>query len=182
MNLANILTILRLGSPFLFILICLLIDSKFSENLYIFILFILMSITDYLDGFIARKFKMESLFGKVFDPISDKILVSSALLYILSFDNNILFPALIIIFREFLVSGLREFSVSKKNTYMNVVYISKIKTSLQFLSIGAFLLNDILYTLYTIQIYNFALYGLWLATILTIYTGFKYSSNIIKEL
>ena len=56
MNLANILTILRLCSPFFFILVCLLVDSRFLENLYIFILFILMSITDYLDGLIARKY------------------------------------------------------------------------------------------------------------------------------
>lgn len=180
MNLANILTFLRLCSPFFFIFICLMVDSKLSENLYIFILFILMSITDYFDGLIARKYQMVSLFGKIFDPISDKILVASALIYILSFDKNILFPAFIIIFRELLVSGIREFSVNKKNVYIEVTYISKIKTFLQFFSLGALLLNNPLNTLYDIQIYNYALYGLWLATILTLYTGFKYSTNIIK--
>ena len=179
MNIANILTFLRLISPFFFIMICLLFEKKDTESLYIFILFVIMSITDYFDGIIARKYNMLSLFGKIFDPISDKILVSCALLYILSFDTNTLYPSMIIIFREFLVSGIREYSISKKQTHVNVTSISKIKTFLQFFSIGALLINDLLYSYYNIEIYNIALYGLWVAAILTLYTGFKYTNAII---
>ena len=179
MNIANVLTILRLISPLFFIMICLLFEKKDTESFYIFLLFVLMSITDYFDGFIARKYNMSSLFGKVFDPISDKILVSCALLYILSFDANTLYPSIIIIFREFLVSGIREYSISKKQIPVNVTSISKIKTFLQFFSIGALLINDLLYSYYNIEIYNLALYGLWVAAILTLYTGFKYTNAII---
>ncbi len=181
MNIANILTILRLMSPFFLIIICLSFEKKSDENFYIFLLFVIMSITDYFDGFIARKYNMSSLFGKVFDPISDKILVSSSLLYILSFDTNILYPSMIIIFREFVISGIREFSVSKNHIHVKVTNISKIKTSLQFLSIGAFLLNDLLHSVYALKIYNLALYGIWLAAILTLYTGFQYTHAIIKR-
>tara|TARA_B100001093_G_scaffold218976_1_gene209939 strand:- start:135 stop:680 length:546 start_codon:yes stop_codon:yes gene_type:complete len=181
MNIANTLTIMRLMSPFFFIIICLLFEKKGDENFYIFILFVIMSITDYFDGFIARKYNMSSLFGKVFDPISDKILVSSSLLYILSFDSNILYPSMIIIFREFVISGIREFSVIRNDIHVNVTNISKIKTSLQFFSIGAFLLNDILYSIYDIKVYNLALYGIWFAAILTLYTGLQYTHAIIKK-
>ena len=181
MNIANVLTILRLISPLFFIMICLLFEKKDTESFYIFLLFVLMSITDYFDGFIARKYNMLSLFGKIFDPISDKILVSSSLLYILSFDSNILYPSMIIIFREFVISGIREFSVIRNDIHVNVTNISKIKTSLQFFSIGAFLLNDILYSIYDIKVYNLALYGIWFAAILTLYTGLQYTHAIIKK-
>ncbi len=179
MNVANFLTILRLSSPLFFIIICLVVEEKNTESLCILLCFVFMSITDYFDGLIARKYNQISLFGKVFDPISDKILVSSALLYILSFDSNILLPSIIIIFREFLVSGIREFSTSKSKIHIDVAYISKIKTCLQFISIASFLSNNLLQSLYALNVYNYALYGIWIATILTLYTGLKYASTIV---
>ena len=109
MNIPNILTLLRLLFPIVISLLF-LIDLDYSKERFIVLtLFILFSITDFFDGYIARKLNQESVFGKIFDPVSDKVLSSSALIYILTFQNDVLIPALLIITREFIVSGNREF-------------------------------------------------------------------------
>jgi CDP-diacylglycerol--glycerol-3-phosphate 3-phosphatidyltransferase len=114
-----------------------------------------------------------STFGKIFDPISDKVLTSSTLIYILTFEINILIPAILIIAREFIVSGNREYMLKMKSKEINVIFLSKIKTTFQFLSISIYLAQDLLLQYYNVSI--FALVCLWIATILTIYTGIQYS-------
>ena len=173
MNIPNFLTILRLFFPiFIGILYYLKLDINI-EKLIILVLFILFSLTDYLDGFLARKLNQVSVFGKVFDPISDKILTSTSLIYILTFESIILIPSLLIITREFIVSGTREYMLKKKGESIEVTFLSKIKTMLQFISISLFLAQDFL--IKYLNIFNFAYIILWIATILTIYTGLKYS-------
>ena len=113
MNIPNFLTILRLFFPIFIGIVCHLKLDINLEKLIILILFILFSLTDYLDGFLARKLNQESVFGKIFDPISDKILISTSLIYILTFENIILIPSLLIITREFIVSGTREYMLKK---------------------------------------------------------------------
>ena len=128
MNIPNFLTILRLFFPIFIGIVCYLkLDINF-EKLIILVLFILFSLTDYLDGFLARKLNQESVFGKIFDPISDKILTSTSLIYILTFENIILIPSLLIITREFIVSGTREYMLKKNAKAIDVTYLSKIKT------------------------------------------------------
>ena len=78
MNIPNFLTILRLFFPIFIGIVCYLKLDINLEKLIILVLFILFSLTDYLDGFLARKLNQESVFGKIFDPISDKILTSLA--------------------------------------------------------------------------------------------------------
>ena len=173
MNIPNFLTILRLFFPIFISIVCYLkLDIKL-EKLIILVLFILFSLTDYLDGFLARKLKQESVFGKIFDPISDKILTSTSLIYILTFENIILIPSLLIITREFIVSGTREYMFKKSGKAIDVTFLSKIKTTLQFISISLFLAQDFLINY--LNIFNIAYISLWIATILTIYTGLKYS-------
>ena len=100
MNIPNFLTILRLFFPIFIGIVCYLKLDINLEKLIILVLFILFSLTDYLDGFLARKLNQESVFGKIFDPISDKILTSTSLIYILTFENIILIPSLLIITRN----------------------------------------------------------------------------------
>ena len=145
------------------------------NNYYVlaFVLFFVAGITDYFDGFLARKLNQESVFGKIFDPISDKILTSTSLIYILTFESIILIPSLLIITREFIVSGTREYMLKKNGKAIDVTFLSKIKTTLQFISISLFLAQDFLINY--LNIFNIAYISLWIATILTIYTGLKYS-------
>ena len=173
MNIPNFLTILRLFFPIFIGIVCYLKLDINLEKLIILVLFILFSLTDYLDGFLARKLNQESVFGKIFDPISDKILTSTSLIYILTFENIILIPSLLIITREFIVSGTREYMFKKKGKAIDVTFISKIKTTLQFISISLFLAQDFLINY--LNIFNIAYISLWVTSILTIYTGFRYS-------
>ncbi len=173
MNIPNFLTILRLLFPVFLCLVCFLKLNLNTEKFLVLFLFIILSITDYFDGFLARKLKQETIFGKVFDPISDKILSSATLIYILTFENMILIPALLIIAREFIVSGTREYMLETKGKNIKVSFLSKIKTTMQFISIILFLSEDFL--IKYVNIFNIAYISIWIATMLTIYTGFKYS-------
>ena len=187
-KLPNILTNLRLASPIYFIIILIIFKNQQIQSLILFYLFLVLSITDYLDGYLARKLNVTSSYGKVFDPISDKILTSSALLFLCSIDNLILLPSILIIFREFLISGIREFSLSKGKKNVNVSILSKVKTTLQFFIISFLLILNSLQSKFIFyekvnieKLNNFCIFGLWLVTLLTLYTGFQYCYNVFKN-
>lgn len=139
-NIPNILTIMRIILiPVL--IISFYIPSKIT-NLVVAILFMIASITDYFDGYLARYYKIQSNFGRCFDPIADKLLVSVALLMLVNFANGnilILIPAIIIICREVLVSGLREF-LAGLQVSVPVTKLAKWKTAIQMMAITALLL------------------------------------------
>lgn len=175
MNLPNLLTISRLLFPFIVILTYLLNLNANIQGLVVLFFFILLSFTDYLDGVIARKLNLISHFGKVFDPISDKVLTSTSLLFILSHEEKLLIPAMLIIAREFIVSGNREYMLSKNGKNIPVIFLSKLKTTFQFLSITLFLADDLILNHANINIFDFAYICIWITTILTIYTGLQYS-------
>ena len=187
-NLPNILTSIRLASPIYFILVILSFEEPRKQSLILFFIFLLLSITDYFDGLLARRLDITSSFGKVFDPISDKILTSCALLFLSSIDSLLLIPSILIIFREFLISGVREFSLINNKINVNVSILSKIKTTFQFLILSSLLIlngfqNTLLFKSFIIieQLINICIFGLWLVTFLTIYTGFQYCYKVFKN-
>ncbi len=106
-------------------------------------LFAIAGITDYFDGHLARRLKAQSNFGKCLDPIADKLIVIVAIVMLINFNRDpwILFPGLIIICREVLVSGLREF-LAELRVSIPVSKLAKIKTFVQMLSIGGLLLGE----------------------------------------
>ncbi|MDC1356435.1 CDP-diacylglycerol--glycerol-3-phosphate 3-phosphatidyltransferase [Pseudomonadota bacterium] len=141
-------------------------------------LLLLAGLSDYFDGFYARKYDVVSNFGKIIDPIADKLLVIGVLLALASenmLDYNYSFiAALIIILREVLISGLRE-SVSSYKISLEVSILSKWKTAIQLLCCGSFLVwrSDIL--LYEIKLLGLISYTvLWFAAIITAITGIEY--------
>lgn len=116
------------------------------------LLFAIAAITDYFDGYFARALKVQSNFGKCLDPIADKLLVIVAIVMLINFNSHnlwILIPGLIIICREVLVSGLREFLASLQVS-VPVSNIAKYKTGVQMVSITGLLLGEkgFDYTLY----------------------------------
>ncbi|MBU6338835.1 MAG: CDP-diacylglycerol--glycerol-3-phosphate 3-phosphatidyltransferase [Rickettsiales bacterium] len=115
-------------------------------------LFAIAAITDYFDGYFARMLKVQSKFGKCLDPIADKLLVIVAIVMLINFNNHnlwILIPGLIIICREVLVSGLREF-LAELRVSVPVSVLAKYKTMVQMVSITGLLLGErgFDYTLY----------------------------------
>ena len=101
-------------------------------------LFAIAALTDFLDGYLARAWSQQSAFGKFLDPIADKLLVSATLLLLTGFGQiygTTLLPAVVILCREIMVSGLREF-LAGVNNKVPVSTLAKCKTTLQMLSIG----------------------------------------------
>ncbi len=151
MTLANKLTILRvLMIPIMIIFIYvepLKEDIGFLSlqiNQFIFaVLFILASITDLLDGYIARKYNQITTFGKFLDPIADKVLVMAAFLYLMVLmpDRVPLWALMVVIIREFMVTGIRLLAVEKGNVIAASPY-GKIKTATTMVALIILLFND----------------------------------------
>ena len=144
-----------------------------------FFLFIIASFTDFLDGLLARIYKEESKLGELLDPIADKILVSAALILLVMngiIKNYEVIAAIIILTREILISGLREF-LAKKAVHMPVSSLAKFKTFVQMFSIAILLTGETGNKLINFQDYNAQTIGiifLWLSAFLTLYTGYDY--------
>ena len=147
-------------------------------------LLLLAGLSDYFDGFYARKYNVVSVFGKILDPIADKLLVIGVLLSLAS--ENLLdfyfgfIPSLIIILREIFISGLRE-SVSSHNFNLRVSVLAKWKTTIQLFACGSFLVWRMNEYFYNIDFLGFISYSLlWLASIITLITGFQYVVTVIN--
>lgn len=140
-----------------------------------FIIFVIASLTDFLDGYLARKWKQISNIGKMLDPIADKLLVSVVLL-LLAADDSIagwsLWAGVIILCREILVSGLREYLAALKVS-VPVTQLAKWKTAIQMVSIG-FLLAGPAGDKIVPYISETGLTLLWVAAIITLITGWDY--------
>tara|TARA_B110000438_G_scaffold218647_1_gene211541 strand:- start:703 stop:1287 length:585 start_codon:yes stop_codon:yes gene_type:complete len=173
----NILTIGRIIIVPFFV-ITFFIPGLFGD-LIPFFLFVLASFTDYLDGLLARLFKEESRLGELLDPIADKILISAALILLVmngTIKNFEVIAAIIILTREILISGLREF-LAKVSIDMPVTSLSKLKTFIQMLSIAILLTGESGNKVINFQDYNAQTIGiilLWLSSFLTLYTGYDY--------
>jgi len=144
-----------------------------------FFIFILASFTDFLDGLLARLYKEESKLGELLDPIADKIIVATALILLVMngtiMDYEVI-AAIIILIREILISGLREF-LAKVRVTMPVTNLAKFKTYIQMLAIAILLTGKSGNNLINFGDYNAHSIGivlLWLAAFLTLYTGYDY--------
>lgn len=170
-NLPNILTISRIVViPLIFMSIYF---TSYAWAMLAGILFVAASITDYLDGYLARAWNETSAFGRLLDPIADKLLVATALVVILAKPNmyslNItIIPAFVILCREILVSGLREF-LREVNVGLPVTKLAKWKTAFQMTALAMMLFKDL-----WIGWSYCGEFLLWVAAILTFITGYQY--------
>ena len=144
-----------------------------------FALFVVASFTDFLDGLLARMYKEESQLGELLDPIADKIIVAAALILLVmdgTIKNYEVIAAIIILAREILVSGLREF-LAKGRIKLPVSNLAKLKTFLQMFSISILLTGETGNKIINFQDYNAQTIGiilLWFSAFLTLYTGYDY--------
>lgn len=157
--------------PFMFV--CFLLEGTYGDAVIwvCFALYVLAALTDFFDGWVARKFNQISAFGTFLDPISDKIFVGCLLVMLVGFgrlDGVWMIPALLILFREFLISGLREF-LGPHNVKLPVTNLAKWKTTLQMVALGFLVLAPALP-----YVGEIGRWSLWGAAILTIITGWGY--------
>ena len=153
-------------------------------NILILVVFALASITDFLDGHIARKNNLVTDFGKFIDPLADKLLVCSTMIYLIEvgrfnfFGFSFGFVVTLIIAREFAVTGLRLIASNKDGKVMAAKMLGKMKTVVQMFTIIILLLNS-----FTIEILGFVFVILSLA--LTIISGVDYfvkSKDVLKDM
>ncbi len=137
-------------------------------------IFILACITDYLDGYFARTLRQISNLGRFLDPIADKVLIAATILMLVGFDRIgplSLIPAVIILCREVLVSGLREFLADTK-VPLPVTQLAKWKTGIQMVALSLLIIDDI--PGWPLPIDLLGTIGLWIAGFLTVLTGYDY--------
>ena len=169
-NLPNILTISRIV-----VIPAIFLSVYINSSLWALIaavLFIIASITDYFDGYLARARGETSAFGRLLDPIADKLLVTSALVVLLAKPDMVVcklsfIPVIVILCREILVSGLREF-LREVNVGMPVTRLAKWKTGFQMTALSMMLLKGFWYWGEIGEVL------LWIAGVLTFITGYQY--------
>lgn len=187
MNLPNKLTIFRiLLVPIMVIIPFLNIQGEFLNIPYTYwiinLIFIVASYTDHLDGKIARKNNLITTFGKFADPLADKILVLAAMLMLVEMDKLPAWIPIIVLFREFLVSGYRLIAVEKGGTVIAANIWGKLKTVTQMMAIIlAFIDVNAFGTFITMKLTGYSLIINILATtvmfasvIATIFSGYEY--------
>lgn len=137
------------------------------------IIFVIASFTDFLDGYIARKYDQITNFGKFLDPIADKVLVLAAMTYLISTGQVFFWAVLIIIFREFLVTGIRLLAVEKGDVIAASPY-GKAKTIVTMIALIIMMFNNLFIPVIVVEI-------IWyLAVLLTVVSGLDYLIKNIK--
>ncbi len=178
LSLPNLLTLSRIFAvP---ILVFLLWRPTPLDYAIIFVLYCIVGITDYFDGYLARAKGQISRLGQFLDPIADKIMVAAVIMMLVStrkmsgepvIHGLHIIPALIILLREIIVSGLREF-LAGSQVSMPVSSLAKWKTTLQLVALGALIFGGAVPN--DLWVHNVGLASLWAAAALTLVTGYDY--------
>lgn len=152
-----------------------------TKNLIATVLFVVFALTDWLDGYLARKLNQSSAFGAFLDPVADKILVCASLLILVHLTRVDVFVALIIIGREIAISALREWMAQIGASKSVAVHmIGKLKTVAQMVAIPFLLFDGSLFGLIDTKLWGTWL--IWVAAILTIWSMIYYLQKAIPEI
>ena len=180
LNLPNILTMARIAA--IPLLAALLMSPSQPAGFWATVVFSLASVTDWLDGYLARRMGIVTIFGKFLDPIADKIMVAAVILMLVftrDIDGWHVIAALIILLREMIVSGLREF-LAGLQVSVPVSKLAKWKTAAQLVALGGVILAGAMPDWQLLK--QAALGLLWIAAILTMITGWDYLRVGIKHM
>ncbi len=179
---------LRLNPPIILTLSRILLVPIFILTVYqhpIFgaLIFGIASITDFLDGYLARHFGEITKLGIILDPIADKFLVVSALIVLVDMERLPAWIAIVIIVREFLVTGLRAIALSK-NVIIPAETGGKIKTTTQMIAILCLILMGSVFDigLYDFDLYDIGLIMIWIALALSVISGLQYALSFWRRI
>ena len=184
LNLPNILTLMRIAA--IPLLAALLMSDSRVAGFWAAALFSLASITDWLDGYLARRMGIVTIFGKFLDPIADKLIVMAALIMILPFNRVPAWMVLVILGREIIITGLRGIA-SSEGIVIQASDLGKYKTIFQIVAIIGLILHynynwffGISHELLTVNMHNVGMFFLWIATALTVWSGIDYLFRFVK--
>jgi len=184
LNLPNILTMTRIAAiPLMAVL---LMSPSQPAGLWAAVVFSLASITDWLDGYLARRMGIVTVFGKFLDPIADKLIVMAALIMILPYGRVPAWMVLVILGREIIITGLRGIA-SSEGIVIQASDLGKFKTIFQLVAIIGLLLHYDYNWLFGIEhqwvhvnMHNVGMFFLWIATLLTVWSGVDYLARFIR--
>lgn len=179
-TLPNFLTIIRIA--LIPVVVVLFYFDRPLSNWIVASIFVVACITDYLDGYFARALKQTTRFGTFLDPVADKLLVAATLLMLVGFgriQGLSLIPAVVILCREILVSGLREY-LAEAHVSVPVTRLAKWKTAIQMIALTFLIIEDIPGIYFPISAVGTL--GLWVAALLTLITGFDYLRAGLKHM
>ncbi|MCG2722653.1 MAG: CDP-diacylglycerol--glycerol-3-phosphate 3-phosphatidyltransferase [Thermodesulfovibrionales bacterium] len=172
LNLPTILTLSRI------VLIPVFIFTVYLHPLFGAFIFSVASLTDFLDGYLARRSGDITKFGIILDPIADKFLVISALIVLVDMERLPAWIAIIIIAREFLVTGLRAVALSK-DIVIPAEMGGKIKTTFQIIAILCLILKQ---SLFDIDLYDIGIVLIWGALVLSLVSGVQYTISFGRKI
>ena len=184
LNIPNILTMTRIAAiPLMAVL---LLSPSQPAGFWATIVFSLASITDWLDGYLARRMGIVTIFGKFLDPIADKLIVMAALIMILPYGRVPAWMVLVILGREIIITGLRGIA-SSEGIVIQASNLGKFKTIFQLVAIIGLLLHydynwlfGMEYQLVQVNMHNVGMFFLWIATLLTVWSGVDYLARFIR--
>jgi cardiolipin synthase len=179
-SLPNVLTYARIVAVPA-VVACLYLGPDVNGRWWALAIYLAACFTDWLDGYLARAWRQQSTLGRMLDPIADKLLVGATLL-MLTHDNTIdgvqVWAAVIILCREILVSGLREF-LAELNVKVHVTQLAKWKTTLQMVALGVLLAGPAGDQVVS-GVTTTGLVLLWVSALLTLWTGFDYLKAAVR--
>ncbi|MBI1920265.1 MAG: CDP-diacylglycerol--glycerol-3-phosphate 3-phosphatidyltransferase [Geobacter sp.] len=177
-NIPNILTMFRIAS--IPVLVVILFSPSKTAGFWAAAVFALASITDWLDGYLARRMGIVTVFGKFLDPIADKLIVMAALIMLLPHGRVPAWMVLVILGREIIITGLRGIA-STEGIVIAASELGKFKTIFQIVAILGLLLHydyhwlfGISHNWFYVNMHNFGMFYLWIATVITIWSGVDY--------
>src|SRR5512140_989252 len=177
-NIPNILTMLRIA--LIPVMAVVLLTPEREPSFWAAALFAAASVTDWLDGYLARRMGIVTIFGKFLDPIADKLIVMAALIMILPFNRVPAWMVLVILGREIIITGLRGIA-STEGIVIPASDLGKFKTIFQIVAILGLLLHydyrwffSIDHPYLYVNMHNIGIFYLWIAVILTIWSGVDY--------
>ncbi len=183
-NLPNILTMTRIAA--IPVLVALLTSPSRAAGFWGTVVFALASITDWLDGYFARRMGIVTIFGKFLDPIADKLMVMAALIMILPYGRVPAWMVLVILGREIIITGLRGIA-SSEGVVIQASNLGKFKTIFQIVAIQGLLLHYDYYWFFGMQnplllvnMHNVGMFFLWIATLLTVWSGLDYLIRFVR--
>ncbi len=174
-NLPTILTLSRI------VLIPFFVLSVYQHPVLGALIFSIASITDFLDGYLARRSGQVTTFGIIMDPLADKFLVVSALIVLVDMERLSAFIAIILIVREFLVTGLRVVALSK-DIVIPAEMGGKLKTTAQITSILCLILVGTVFDNFPVDLYDIGLGFVWIAVVLSVTSGVQYTISFWKKI
>lgn len=183
-NIPNILTLIRIA--LIPVLAVLLLSPSREAGFWAAAVFAVASITDWLDGYLARRMGIVTVFGKFLDPIADKLMVMAALIMILPFERVPAWMVLVILGREIIITGLRGIA-STEGIVISASDLGKFKTIFQMVAIIGLLLHydyhwffGIEHPYLVVNMHNAGMFYLWIATIMTVWSGVDYLAKFMK--